>query len=883
MLQEAPMQAYEYLSTLGEGAYGEVWKCLERASGRMVAIKGFKQAHEDKDIMRLAVREAKMLESLDHPNLVKMLAAFRSKTNRVYMVFEFVGPSVHQELDSHPSGLPSSTTKLVTWQLLRAAAHLHSRKMLHRDIKPANVLMQPDDAGGPPIAKLCDFGFARNTRCGPRDVQRCTSYCVTRWYRAPEIMVGDLYGPSSDVWSIGCTIAEAATGRPLFPGDSTADQLWRIMRTLRERLPELEPRLFELVEACLKLNPCGRSTAAELLQMPYYWEVPRLMEATHMAEWLNAPDSASNARPQSHHAAAVAVTTLSQAVPAAQAAGGEGSTAAVLTPASSSETAAMLDAEAVANAAVKMRTGNEAGAELAAANAAAAVAAVTDIQEATVAVKASPVAFQTSKRARSRRLAIEPSTCRPLAAGAPTGPQPTAPSALFATEPLCMESTATSGVHGASCQALTCLSHTGTGTGMVPAQDPVSGNSQASQRSPSWASVMHPGPSPCVREEPACSRLRESSVSCIFTVWRRGSALGGVEEVGTPLNAPPLAPPPPGTYLPHVRRSSVQLFRPGPVEEGEEGPASAAESPDSAVPLASPSAYTSVAADEAPDAARDAASGRGSLRRSLRSAAISLGQRFFNVSTAGPGASFARRSGPGPAPVAAAGDGGRPSLPLSGPIRRPLQALNSFRRRGRSGRGVECPPPVTPRSSSETRAGRPRALAGAQPLAVHQNASTLPHGPIADPSCAADNGAAVVDASGRASLVVHPLDRPPSPPLLAGVHPRASTQGPERAATDAALGAFTEVAPTPTGFGVPLPLSAAVPAAAQSAVVAASRADAATAAPANQETENGVQALKAQANGPGSKPALGPLVRLGSRTWCKLKRTAAAAVAAAPR
>ncbi|KAG2497781.1 hypothetical protein HYH03_004053 [Edaphochlamys debaryana] len=319
------MQAYEYVATLGEGAYGEVWKCLERASGRMVAIKGFKQAHEDKDIMRLAVREAKMLESLDHPNLVKMLAAFRSKTNRVYMVFEFVGPSVHQELDSHPSGLPSSTTKLVTWQLLRAAAHLHSRKMLHRDIKPANVLMQPDDAGGPPIAKLCDFGFARNTRCGPRDVQRCTSYCVTRWYRAPEIMVGDLYGPSSDVWSIGCTIAEAATGRPLFPGDSTADQLWRIMRcfgplpprqaalmaadsrlrplavaypstgrTLRERLPELEPRLFELVEACLKLNPWDRPTALDLLQMPYYWDVPRLIAGTQMEEW---PTSASAGAP----------------------------------------------------------------------------------------------------------------------------------------------------------------------------------------------------------------------------------------------------------------------------------------------------------------------------------------------------------------------------------------------------------------------------------------------------------------------------------------------------------------------------------------------------------------------------------------------------------
>ncbi|PNH12874.1 Cyclin-dependent kinase-like 3 [Tetrabaena socialis] len=138
------------------------------------------QAHEDKAIMRLAVREVRVLEAVSHPNIVQLLSAFKSKTGRVYMVFEFVGPSVHMELDRFPSGLAPTETKAVAWQLLQALVYLHGKKIVHRDIKPANILLTE---GG--VAKLCDFGFARGTKCGPRAAQALSTYVVTRWYRAP--------------------------------------------------------------------------------------------------------------------------------------------------------------------------------------------------------------------------------------------------------------------------------------------------------------------------------------------------------------------------------------------------------------------------------------------------------------------------------------------------------------------------------------------------------------------------------------------------------------------------------------------------------------------------------------------------------------------------
>ncbi|KAG2454634.1 hypothetical protein HYH02_000474 [Chlamydomonas schloesseri] len=228
--------------------------------------------------------------------------------------------------------------------MLRALTYLHDHKILHRDIKPANILMDPDTC----VAKLCDFGFARWTDCGPRDVQRCTSYVVTRWYRAPEVLVSDEYGPSSDVWSFGCLMAELATRRPLFQGTSTVDQLWRIMRCcgpltpsqtqlmcsdprlqtlvglmpaapikpLRTRLPEVEPRLLELVATCLALDPAARPTARELLRLPYFWDLPRYIAGHAQLEaWYREDQGAAAAEAEAAAATTAAAAARLKAAP----------------------------------------------------------------------------------------------------------------------------------------------------------------------------------------------------------------------------------------------------------------------------------------------------------------------------------------------------------------------------------------------------------------------------------------------------------------------------------------------------------------------------------------------------------------------------------------
>lgn len=119
---------------------------------------------------------------------------------------------------------------------MEAVRFCHSKNIIHRDIKPENVLVSKNH-----VVKICDFGFARAI-AAPGEAY--TDYVATRWYRAPELLVGDVnYGRAVDVWAIGCLLAEMLTGDPLFPGDSDIDQLYHIVRCLG-KLPTAHAKVF---------------------------------------------------------------------------------------------------------------------------------------------------------------------------------------------------------------------------------------------------------------------------------------------------------------------------------------------------------------------------------------------------------------------------------------------------------------------------------------------------------------------------------------------------------------------------------------------------------------------------------------------------------------
>ncbi|XP_046642037.1 cyclin-dependent kinase-like 4 isoform X2 [Daphnia pulicaria] len=287
------MERYEKICRMGEGSYGVVYKCRNRETGQIVAIKKFVESEEDPLIKKIALREIRMLKQLKHPNLVNLIEVFRRK-KKLHLVFEYCDLTVLNELEKHPRGVPEVLTKRIIWQTLQAVGYCHAHNCIHRDVKPENILLTKEG-----VVKLCDFGFARLLNPG----ENYTDYVATRWYRAPELLVGDTqYGPGVDVWAIGCVFAELVRGEALWPGKSDVDQLFLIRKTLGDLIPRHmkvfknneffaglsipEPDVRESIESkmprdfsidgmdflkkCLDRDPSKRYTCDQLLRHPYF-------------------------------------------------------------------------------------------------------------------------------------------------------------------------------------------------------------------------------------------------------------------------------------------------------------------------------------------------------------------------------------------------------------------------------------------------------------------------------------------------------------------------------------------------------------------------------------------------------------------------------------
>eukprot|EP01125_Pyxidicula_operculata_P014967 TRINITY_DN5052_c0_g1_i3.p1 TRINITY_DN5052_c0_g1~~TRINITY_DN5052_c0_g1_i3.p1 ORF type:complete len:296 (+),score=58.76 TRINITY_DN5052_c0_g1_i3:15-902(+) len=287
---KSPMDKYEKLQKIGEGTYGVVYKAKDKFTNRFVALKKIRLEHEDEGVPSTAIREISILKELTHPNVVNLLDVCNFD-NKLYLVFEFLDQDLKKYMDSVPM-LDAELVKSYTHQLLTGLLFCHQRRILHRDLKPQNLLI--DKKG---TLKLADFGLAR-AFCVP--VRPYTHEVITLWYRAPEILLGSqAYSTPVDIWSAGCIMAEMITKRPLFPGDSEIDQLFKIFRILgtptedtwkgvtsfpdykptfpqwkRQELasvvPNAEPEALDLLASMLAYEPHRRISAKEALQLSYF-------------------------------------------------------------------------------------------------------------------------------------------------------------------------------------------------------------------------------------------------------------------------------------------------------------------------------------------------------------------------------------------------------------------------------------------------------------------------------------------------------------------------------------------------------------------------------------------------------------------------------------
>ncbi|XP_040577683.1 mitogen-activated protein kinase 15 [Lepeophtheirus salmonis] len=222
---------YDVHKRLGKGAYGIVWKAKSRRSGRIVAIKKIFDAFRNRTDAQRTFREIIFLKEFNnHPNIIRLLNVHKADNDRdLYLVFEYMSTDLHHVIRKG-NILRDIHKEYIMYQLFQATAYIHSGNVIHRDQKPSNILLDSECR-----CKIADFGLARSLSSTElEENQDClTDYVATRWYRAPEILLGyQKYTKGVDMWSLGCILGEMIIGKPLFPGKSTMDQIEHIARLL---------------------------------------------------------------------------------------------------------------------------------------------------------------------------------------------------------------------------------------------------------------------------------------------------------------------------------------------------------------------------------------------------------------------------------------------------------------------------------------------------------------------------------------------------------------------------------------------------------------------------------------------------------------------------